>query len=146
MPIRPENRDRYPPDWPQIRARILQRARNCCELCGVANHVWGYRDAQGVFHRVPKGPLRDAFPKDERVRPPFTVATMHGPLKIIEIVLTIAHLDHIPEHCSDDNLKAMCQACHLGYGAQHHAQTRYRTRRDGLVIADMFYVGVDACA
>lgn len=31
MPIRPENRDRYPPDWPQIRARILARADNRCE-------------------------------------------------------------------------------------------------------------------
>lgn len=31
MPIRPENRDRYPPDWPQIRARILVRADNRCE-------------------------------------------------------------------------------------------------------------------
>jgi hypothetical protein len=31
MPIRPENRDRYPHDWAEIRARILQRAGNRCE-------------------------------------------------------------------------------------------------------------------
>lgn len=36
MPIRPENRDRYPPDWPEIRARILRRAGNRCELRGCA--------------------------------------------------------------------------------------------------------------
>lgn len=31
MPIRPENRARYPKDWKQIRARILERAGNRCE-------------------------------------------------------------------------------------------------------------------
>lgn len=29
---------RYPPDWKQRRARILARAGNCCERCGVANY------------------------------------------------------------------------------------------------------------
>lgn len=31
MPIKPENRDRYPADWPEIRARIRARSGNCCE-------------------------------------------------------------------------------------------------------------------
>ncbi len=31
MPIRPENRDRYPSDWAAIRARILNRADHRCE-------------------------------------------------------------------------------------------------------------------
>ena len=31
MPIRPENRARYPDDWPAIRERILDRAGGCCE-------------------------------------------------------------------------------------------------------------------
>ena len=35
MPIRPENRELYPADWPEIRARILERAQNRCEWCGV---------------------------------------------------------------------------------------------------------------
>jgi 5-methylcytosine-specific restriction endonuclease McrA len=44
MPIRPENRARYPRDWQQIRARILLRACNCCEgtplrpECRAVNH------------------------------------------------------------------------------------------------------------
>lgn len=38
--------------------------------------------------------------------------------------LTVAHLDHNPENCADDNLKAMCAPCHLRYDAQHHAETR----------------------
>lgn len=31
MPIRPENRARYPKDWKAIRAAILTRAGHCCE-------------------------------------------------------------------------------------------------------------------
>lgn len=40
MPIRPENRHRYPPDWREVRAAILARAGNRCEWeeCGAANY------------------------------------------------------------------------------------------------------------
>jgi len=31
------------------------------------------------------------------------------------VVLTVAHLDHTPEHCDDANLKAWCQRCHNTY-------------------------------
>ena len=54
------------------------------------------------------------------------------------VVLTVAHLDHTPEHCGDDNLKAWCQRCHLTYDAKHHAETAYNTRREGKAAADLF--------
>jgi 5-methylcytosine-specific restriction endonuclease McrA len=31
MPIRAENKTRYPKDWKAVRAAILDRAGNCCE-------------------------------------------------------------------------------------------------------------------
>lgn len=34
-----ENKKRYPANWKQIRADILKRAFNCCEFCGIPNHV-----------------------------------------------------------------------------------------------------------
>lgn len=37
MPIKPENRHRYPKDWPKIRARIDARAKDRCDECGVPN-------------------------------------------------------------------------------------------------------------
>jgi 5-methylcytosine-specific restriction endonuclease McrA len=43
-----------------------------------------------------------------------------------KIVLTIAHLDHVPEHCARDNLRALCQRCHNTYDAKHRVQTRKR--------------------
>ena len=38
MPIKPENKARYPKDWPQISKRIRERAGNKCERCGAENH------------------------------------------------------------------------------------------------------------
>lgn len=39
MPIRPENRARYPKDW-SLRSRFVRevRARGRCEWCGARNH------------------------------------------------------------------------------------------------------------
>jgi hypothetical protein len=45
------------------------------------------------------------------------------------IVLTVAHLDHQPENCVDENLKAMCQRCHLRYDAAHHQRNARGTRQ-----------------
>ena len=59
-------------------------------------------------------------------------------LRIIKIVLTIAHLDHTPENCADENLQALCQRCHLRLDAEHHAQTARNTRRKGKAIGDLF--------
>lgn len=47
----------------------------------------------------------------------------HGgphPITGSTVILTVAHLDHTPEHCDDDNLEAMCQRCHLRYDQHHH--------------------------
>lgn len=38
MPIKPENRSRYPKNWKQIRTSILERAGHRCEFCGVENY------------------------------------------------------------------------------------------------------------
>lgn len=46
-----------------------------------------------------------------------------------KVVLTIAHLDHTPENCADENLRALCQKCHNRYDAPHRAETRKNTLR-----------------
>lgn len=93
MPIRPENKDRYPADWSTvIRPRILARAGNRCE--GSPR----YPDCRAENHQP-------------------------HPVTGSMVVLTIAHLDHVPENVADDNLRAWCQRCHLTYDAEHHGQT-----------------------
>jgi hypothetical protein len=74
---------------------------------------------------------RDRYPKDwkaislriraERARWQCEwCAAKHGephPETGARVVLTVAHLDHTPENCADDNLAALCQRCHNRYDA-----------------------------
>jgi hypothetical protein len=46
----------------------------------------------------------------------------------IRVVCTVAHLDHTPENCVDENLKFLCQRCHNRYDIGHRKQTRRQTR------------------
>lgn len=111
MPIRPENVKRYPANWEEIRKQILLRAADRCEGegCGVSNHAYGYREgSRFVFV---------SYNKDEAVR-------KEGTRKLIRIVLTIAHLDHVPENCDPANLRAWCQQCHNRYDAPMRAAGR----------------------
>jgi hypothetical protein len=105
MPIRPENRGRYPADWPEISQRIrFERAQRRCECegeCGRGTHAG----------RCPNIHGQSAYGTGSKV------------------VLTVAHLNHTPEDCRDDNLRAMCQGCHLHYDIEHHKQTAAATRR-----------------
>jgi hypothetical protein len=43
-------------------------------------------------------------------------------------ILTVAHLNHIPADCRDENLRAMCAPCHLRYDARMHAAHARDTR------------------
>lgn len=138
MPIRPENRKRYPTDWKSISAGIRERAENRCEGspafpdCRAPNRTLGYwRNSE--FVPMPRS-LRDAGATKGS-----EIACSDGTtIRIIEIVLTVAHLDHTPENCCPDNLRAMCQRCHLNYDKEHHAQTAYRTRKENAGTVDMF--------
>lgn len=144
MPIKPENKARYPANWADIRAAILARANHCCEQCKVPN---GERIARGAGRYVDTYQMNDAevYCADTgenlgRVRMgDYEVKNM------VDIVLTIAHLDHVPENCDPSNLRAWCQRCHLRYDAKHHAETARLTRRARLNTPDMFeLVGVDS--
>jgi len=119
MPIRPEQRHLYPTPakWRAIRERILARAGHACEWCGVPNreHVWRRGD--------------EWEPCDETESEGEATAMLSDGWRFVRIVLTIAHLDHDPTNNSERNLRALCQKCHLGYDAKHHARNAARTRQ-----------------
>jgi len=98
MPIRPCQKARYPRDWKTISLRIRERSGWVCE--GSPGFYPDCRAAHGEPH----------------------------PVTGSKVVLTVAHLDHTPENCGDDNLMAMCQRCHLTYDAKHHSKNARLTR------------------
>lgn len=113
----------YPPNWDEIRARILARAHNRCELCGAPNHAWimRHRETPGmhfvlpVSERLPVRQVRERYP-DNRV---FSAA--------IRVVLTIAHLDHAGQCHRDECLLALCQRCHNKIDAHQRHVSREAT-------------------
>ncbi|MCR4295491.1 MAG: hypothetical protein NUW21_08150 [Elusimicrobia bacterium] len=106
MPIRPENRARYPVDWKALSNHIrFERAEKRCECPGGAEGCGLHRGRRCEEHH------------GERAK------WARG-----KVILTVAHLDHDPANCRDENLAAMCQRCHLRYDRQHHAETAALTR------------------
>lgn len=107
---------KYPKDWKQIRARILERDGHRCKFCGVANGAIRAGD------QVVSGDTDAAFQAGEMW------AVGEGP-KPIKIVLTVAHVENPdPMDCRDENLAALCQRCHLRHDAKQHAVNARSTR------------------
>ena len=95
MPILPENKQRYPKDWDAISVLIREDAQQRCE-----GSPGFYPDCRAQNH-------------------------LPHPVTGSEVVLTVAHLDHIPEHNERVAiLRAMCQRCHNTYDASHRSETR----------------------
>jgi 5-methylcytosine-specific restriction endonuclease McrA len=139
MPIKPENRGRYPANWKEIRARILARAGDCCEQCHVPNGdmiIRGIDKDAGTFQRFDGN--GEVYAADDGRLLGRCKASEYCGNKWTRVVLTIAHMDHVPENCDDSNLKALCQRCHLAYDAEHHAETAKQTRRARKAIGDLF--------
>jgi hypothetical protein len=108
MPIRPENRARYPSNWKrEVVPSIRSRSGNRCEGSPAFPNC---RAANGRPH-----------PETGSI-----------------VVLTTAHLDHQPENCDPANLRHWCQRCHLVYDAKHHAETAAATRRANANTKEMF--------
>lgn len=84
-----------------------------------------WRDYPGDWKTIAKA-VKDAagwaceFCKAEHGKP--------NPATGSKVVLTVAHLDHDTTNNSKDNLKALCQRCHLRYDVKQHAATRRRNR------------------
>lgn len=121
MPIRPEMRPLYPPDWPQISHRIkADRAGWRCECDGRCGRPRRHLDTDGRCH-------------NRHGQPAYGTGSL--------VVLTTAHLEHDPTRNADDDLLAMCAGCHLHYDLEHHAQTRAATWRALLEQAGQLPIG-----
>ena len=107
MPIRPENKARYPKDWRVISLDVREAAGWVCEGS-------------------------PAFPdcRAENAKP--------HPVTGSVVVLTVAHLDHTPENCARDNLKAWCQRCHNTYDMPMRRAGIAKRAREAAGVVDLF--------
>lgn len=145
MPIRPHWRAFYRGKWLETRSRILERAGWCCEECGRPDRgmVWlltgrmldrGRRRAVMLWIPAPLSYRdREGDEADARYAPAYCNVPLLLKLphfwwrdcwRLVETILTVAHLDHTPGHDDDSNLRAWCQWCHLNYDQAHHHETR----------------------
>lgn len=134
MPIRKSERARYPENWRAVRARILVRAERRCECAGECGDPHSERCSAPNRKSV----VRPAgAPWDWRfARPGEQVPRVDG--RVVQVVLTVAHLDHVPEHCDDENLRALCQRCHLRLDRHQHGRNAAATRRAARGTLDLF--------
>jgi hypothetical protein len=142
MPIKPENKNKYPANWKQISKDIrLNRAANRCECCGVENYALIFRcryDGVECYQTI-DGHLFNADNSELMARD-----TEHWNLyptnrshdRAIKVILTVAHLDHDPTNNDYNNLKAMCQRCHNRYDIEHRKGTR-RKKTEGKSLFDV---------
>ncbi len=135
MPIRKELRWYYPIDWPQISQWVrFERARGRCEHCGRPH-----------MHRVRCLPDGSWYDEGRRVWRngrgsealwPDLVDRTHT--RVTKVVLAAAHLDHDPANNAPDNLKSLCQRCHLIHDRPRHrmrARITFLMRR---ALGDLF--------
>lgn len=112
---------KYPKNWKELRQQVLDRANNKCEFCGVENYSTGVREVDGTFTKMEGMALE--------------VAELDGD-KTIQIILTIAHLDHdeTNHNVKIDRLAALCQRCHLRYDIKE----KKKRRKNKKAVGDLF--------
>lgn len=107
MPI---NRKLYPKNWEAIAREIKEAANWTCQQCG----------------RPCRRPGETLFELEDRIAEHHAetwVADLYeeiddeelGPVAVPKtgrFTLTVAHLNHRPEDCRPENLKALCSVCH----------------------------------
>lgn len=107
MPI---NYLRYHPDWKDIiRPQALKAAKHRCQKCFVPNRILIIYDGDGKWLEV-DDLISDHCKKTGQ--------------RIIRIVLTTAHLNHLVIDNRPENLNMLCQKCHLNHDRQHHTEMK----------------------
>jgi hypothetical protein len=111
---------RYPANWKsEIVPRILARAGDACEKCGLPN---GERVTSVALRLSEEGKtkVRRFWLRDESDLTRMEPFIVRGSAKRVRVILTVAHLDHDEENAgvADERLRAWCQHCHLTYDAE----------------------------
>ena len=149
MPIRKELLPLYrTPEYKAARTLVRKRAGGSfddrgrylggatCEQCGVVDRKVALRACgwwTPVTLETTVWMMRGTLAGDDCSQLPWHAPTgkhtgTHGfsreSCRHVGIVLTVAHLNHVAGDDRPENLKLLCQWCHLNYDTGHHAETR----------------------
>ena len=117
-PIKPENRQKYPPNWDEISLKVRGEASQRCEICRVCNGATGYRHGLiADFCSVSRTDQSSILAHIQRLIPGF---------RFLRIILTVHHKDGDPTNNDRSNLTALCQRCHLDADRRLRSDRRYR--------------------
>jgi hypothetical protein len=142
MPIRPEDRDRYPKDWNAISQRVRDEAGQMCEWCSVPNGVLIRRgvteDCRRVWRLASASASENGRASGDGSEVPDSTPDTVSYGYPVRVVLTVAHLDHQPENVERWNLKALCQRCHNAYDAANRRNGINARARSASASGDLF--------
>lgn len=129
MPISPERKKLYPPNWREISIHIRERDGNRCKVCGVPNGVYIIRSTVDPERWCMDDPVTSGCLTFDGHLYKWSEAPDEYLLgdKLIKVVLTVAHLNHDETDCRDENLAALCQLHHLRLDARSHADHAKQT-------------------
>jgi hypothetical protein len=112
--MKKEHRKKYHTNWEMISMDIrINRAGNRCEKCNVKNKDLIRRTHTDKWIQVPFEVMEQLDDIRNRNYREF-LQTLKA-CGIVQIVLTVAHLDQDPSNNDYSNLMALCQRCHLNH-------------------------------
>lgn len=120
----PMDRKRYPVGWDDISRRIRERAGGMCECVGECGHTH--------LHELHRDGARAGVARC------MARQGRENPVTGRTVILTVAHLNHTPMDCRPENLRAMCQRCHLSYDRPRHLAKQAANRRAKKATGDLF--------
>ena len=135
MPIRPELKPLYPPNWPELSRQVrFERAGGICERCGRPHGHYLQVLPDGRWKHPDTGHWFNG--RGRRVSPPDLIELLQA--RQTKVVLAAAHLNHDPTSNRLRNLRALCQRCHLLHDRMYHLAQRRLTLRRRLALGDLF--------
>jgi hypothetical protein len=135
MPIRPEFRSLYPPNWRALSDEIrFTVADGRCQRCARPHGATLKVLPDGRWFDPDRRTWRDGRGRDAAW--PDMEATIGW--RMTKVVLAAAHWDGNPGHNRRRNLRALCQRCHLIHDRPRHLRQRWITYRRRYAVADLF--------
>lgn len=157
MPIK--DKSQYPDNWDELRAQVLKRANNCCEICGVPNYSLVARSNNGTKNNKGESTKKPVFQFIDQITDmpslekdgvydadtgellfisEFGGTIPTNPNGLTKIILTVAHLDQNTHNNDLGNLKALCQYHHLKHDRETNISKSKATRTNKKQVLNLF--------